>query len=110
MARSGDKAKRRERSLTGIDRLVHEPARLLIMSYLYVVDSADFVFLLRQTGLTQGNLSSHMSKLEEAGYIEVKKRFVDRRPHTMLSLSKRGASALRAYRRQMEEVFEDLPD
>ena len=54
--------------LSDIDRLIHEPARLVVMALLSVVQSADFLFLLRQTGLTQGNLSSHLSKLEEAGY------------------------------------------
>ena len=59
----------------GIDKLIHEPARLLIMSNLAVVESADFLFLLGQTGLTFGNLSSHMSRLEEAGYLKVEKKF-----------------------------------
>jgi DNA-binding transcriptional ArsR family regulator len=63
-----------------IDRLIHEPARLMIMAYLYVVESADFIFLMHHTGLTHGNLSSHMSKLEAAGYIEIVKEFVDRKP------------------------------
>ena len=60
-----------------IDKLIHEPARLQIMTQLYVVEEADFLFLMRKTGLTWGNLSSHMSKLETAGYIEVKKEFQD---------------------------------
>jgi DNA-binding transcriptional ArsR family regulator len=54
-----------------IDRLVHEPARLAIMALLYVIESADFTFLMNQTGLSWGNLSTHMSKMEEAGYIDV---------------------------------------
>ena len=53
-----------------IDRLVHEPARLMLMAVLYVIDSADFTFLMNQTGMTWGNLSAHMSKLEEAGYLD----------------------------------------
>ncbi len=57
-------------ALTDIDRLIHEPARLMILALLYVVESADFIFLMRQTELTWGNLSSYMSKLEEAGYIQ----------------------------------------
>jgi DNA-binding MarR family transcriptional regulator len=93
-----------------IDRLVHEPARLMIMACLYVVDSADFTFLSNQTGLTHGNLSSHMSKLEAAGYIEVQKEFVDRKPHTMLKLTERGREALQEYRRRMREVFGELPE
>lgn len=90
-----------------IDRIVHEPARLKIMAYLYVVDSADFVFLLSHTGLTWGNLSSHMSKLEDAGYIEVKKDFRDKRPHTMLTLTDKGRSAFEVYRQNMLELMGD---
>ena len=99
-----------QRTLEHLDRLVHEPARLMIMAYLYVIESGDFTFLSGQTGLTHGNLSSHMSKLESAGYIEVEKEFVDRKPHTMLKLTERGRDAFREYRRIMEGVFEDLPD
>jgi DNA-binding transcriptional ArsR family regulator len=73
--------------IISIDRIIHEPARLIILAYLFVVESADFLFLMRQTGLTRGNLSSHMSKLEAAGYVEVKKEFVDKIPHTLLSLT-----------------------
>jgi DNA-binding MarR family transcriptional regulator len=90
-----------------IDRIVHEPARLKIMAYLYVVDSADFVFLLSHTGLTWGNLSSHMSKLEDAGYIEVKKDFKDKRPHTMLSLTDEGRAAFEIYRQNILELMGD---
>ena len=92
-----------------IDRLIHEPARLMIMAYLYVVESADFLFLMHQTGLTHGNLSSHMSKLEAAGYIEVVKEFVDRKPHTMLQLTDKGRTAFQKYRQSMMQVFDDLP-
>lgn len=93
-----------------IDRLIHEPARLMIMAYLSVVESADFLFLMHQTGLTHGNLSSHMSKLEAAGYIEVVKEFVDRKPHTMLKLTKEGRTAFQAYRKSMMQVLDDLPE
>ncbi len=92
-----------------IDRLIHEPARLMIMAYLYVVESADFLFLMHQTGLTHGNLSSHMSKLEAAGYIEIVKEFVDRKPHTMLQLTDKGRTAFQKYRQSMMQVFDDLP-
>ena len=63
------------RTLTNVDRVIHEPARLMIVAILYAVDSADFLYLLRETGLTKGNLSAHLSRLEEAGYIEIEKRF-----------------------------------
>lgn len=87
------------------DRIVHEPARLNILAFLYVVKSADFVFLLSRTGLTYGNLSSHMSKLEEAGYIEVQKEIKNKRPHTMLTLTKEGRSAFEAYRKEMLQLL-----
>jgi DNA-binding MarR family transcriptional regulator len=89
-----------------IDRVVHEPARLKILAYLSVVKSADFVFLLSRTGLTYGNLSSHMSKLEDAGYIEVEKEIKDKRPHTMLSLTDQGRSAFEDYRKNMLELLD----
>lgn len=92
------------------DKLVHEPARLLVLANLYVVDSADFTYLTRQTGLTWGNLSSHMSKLEAAGYIEVKKEFRGKRPYTMMKLTGEGREAFREYRRKMKQVLDDLPD
>jgi len=93
-----------------VDRVIHEPARLRIMAVLYVIQSADFTFLMAQTRLSWGNLSSHMSKLEEAGYIEVQKDFVKRRPRTMLRLTEAGRSAFREYRQNMKQVLDDLPD
>ena len=97
----------REQEITpgAIDRLIHEPARLLIVSYLAVVESADFLFLMRQTGLTFGNLSSHMSRLEEAGYIKVEKRFKGRKPNTILSLTARGRKAFEQYRDQIGRML-----
>jgi DNA-binding MarR family transcriptional regulator len=92
--------------LPNIDRLVHEPARLMILAHLYVVESADFLFLMRQTALTFGNLSSHMSKLEAAGYIEVEKEFVRKKPHTMLHITDEGRAALRQYQRSMRQVLD----
>jgi DNA-binding MarR family transcriptional regulator len=96
--------------IADIDRLVHEPARLMILAVLYVVESADFVFLMRQTGLTKGNLSSHMSKLEAAGYIEIKKEFVDKIPRTLLRLADTGRAAFESYRQDMIQVLGDLAD
>lgn len=97
-------------TLNSIDRLIHEPARLLVMANLFVVESGDFTFLMRQTGLTWGNLSSHMSKLEDAGYIKVVKEFVNRKPRTMLMLTESGRQAFKQYRLQMRQVFDDLPE
>ena len=96
-------------SLIGnIDRLIHEPGRLMIMSYLSVVESADFLFLKRQTGFTWGNLSAHISKLEKAGYIEVTKEFVDKKPHTVLHLTEPGRTAFDRYRENMTQIFGDI--
>ncbi len=95
--------------LAEIDRLIHEPARLVLMSHLYVVESADFVFLLRRTGLTGGNVSSHMSKLEAAGYVVAHKLFVGKRPRTRYQLTERGREAFRRYRHTMEELNRHLP-
>ena len=99
-----------QQSLENIDRIVHEPARLMIMAFLYVVESGDFTFLSNQTGLTHGNLSSHLSRLEKAGYIEIEKEFVERKPHTMLRLTPEGRVAFREYRRIIEGVFGELPE
>jgi DNA-binding MarR family transcriptional regulator len=91
-----------------IDRLVHEPARLMILTILYVVESADFLYLMRQTGLTRGNLSSHLSKLEVAGYVNVQKEFVDKIPRTLLRLTDQGREAFRIYRQDILQVLTDL--
>jgi len=88
-----------------IDRLIHEPVRLLIMANLYVVDTADFLYLMNQLNLTFGNLSSHMSKLEEAGYINVEKEFQDKKPVTKLSLTDLGREAFEDYRQRMKHLF-----
>jgi DNA-binding transcriptional ArsR family regulator len=92
-----------------IDRIVHEPARLAILACLSAVESAEFLFVANQTGLTRGNLSSHMTKLEEAGYVEVKKEFVERIPRTLLRITRRGRTALSDYRRNMLGMLRDLP-
>lgn len=95
--------------LNNIDRLIHEPTRLMIITQLYVVESADFLFLQHQLQITAGNLSSHLSKLEEAGYVEIVKEFIERKPHTALKLTKKGRDAFNEYRKNIKKVFEDLP-
>ncbi len=107
MAKS-DKTNEDLQPIADIDRIIHEPARLMITAYLYVVESADFLFLMRQTGLTRGNLSSHMSKLETAGYVAVKKEFVEKIPRTLLSLTDDGRKAFEAYRHSMKQVLDGL--
>ena len=97
-------------AIQNIDKLIHEPARLLLMAHLFVVASADFLFLQRQTGLTWGNISSHLRKLENAGYVTVQKEFIDKKPHTTLKLTEEGRAAFNEYRKSMKQLFEDLPE
>lgn len=100
-----------ERStIAEIDKLVHEPARLSIMTQLYVIESADFTFVMNQTGLTRGNLSSHMSKLEEAGYIDVEKKFVAKKPLTLMKLTDQGRKAFKHYVNSMKQIIDDMPE
>jgi DNA-binding transcriptional ArsR family regulator len=96
-------------NLKNIDRLIHEPTRLMIMSQLFVVESADFLFLQHQLKMTPGNLSSHLSKLEEAGYVEIIKEFIERKPHTALKLTKKGRGAFKEYRKNIKKVLEEMP-
>jgi len=96
--------------IADLDRTIHAPARLMILALLAVVDSVDFTFLMTQTGLTRGNLSSHLTKLEEAGYIVITKEFVERIPRTLVRLSDEGRAAIQAYREQMRQVVDALLD
>ena len=93
-----------------LDLVIHAPARLAIVTLLHVAGGADFVFLQKQTGLTRGNLSSHLSKLEEAGYIAVEKTFVERIPRTLMALTRAGRAAFSQYRRAMRRRLDDLPE
>lgn len=95
-------------AIAGIDRNIHAPARLMVLAYLSAVGSADFTFLLNQTGLTRGNLSSHLGKLEDAGYITVTREFVEKTPRSLIRISKKGQSALESYKENMKEVLDKL--
>jgi DNA-binding MarR family transcriptional regulator len=91
-------------ALVGLDKLVHEPARLAILTALSACNSADFLFLQRLTGLTKGNLSTHLSKLEEASLIEIEKRFIGKKPNTHVLLTKEGRTAINNHWRQLENL------
>jgi DNA-binding MarR family transcriptional regulator len=82
----------------------------MIMAQLYVVQSADFLFLQRQTQMTPGNLSAHLSKLEDAGYVEITKEFIERKPHTALALTSKGRKAFKQYCRDIKQIAERLPE
>jgi DNA-binding transcriptional ArsR family regulator len=84
--------------LVGLDRVVHEPARLALLTILTAADEVEFLFLEQATGLTKGNLSAHMAKLETAGYVEVRKAFRGKLPVTSYRITEAGAKALRKYR------------
>lgn len=96
------------RSLAEVDRVIHEPARLIIATILYAVESADFTYLLRETGLTKGNLSAHLAKLEAAGYVDIEKSFRGKVPQTICKLTTTGRSAFQAYRAQMKQIVERM--
>lgn len=92
--------------LSTLDRVIHEPARLTIMTMLYTIPEADFLYLQRESGLTQGNLSSHLSRLEEAGYVLIEKTFKGKYPLTICSLTSKGREAFQEYARKMRAVSE----
>jgi DNA-binding MarR family transcriptional regulator len=96
--------------LADIDQVIHASARLMILTYLYVVESADAVFLKNMTGLTWGNLSTHLSKLEEAGYVTIDKGFRGKKPQTTIRLTGQGREAFQVYRQRIRQVFDDLPE
>jgi len=89
-----------------LDRVIHEPARLMIVTLLYAVQQADFLYLLHETGLTKGNLSAHLSKLEEAGYVRIEKTFRGKVPHTLVALTPEGRKAFEVYRQQLNALIQ----
>ena len=89
-----------------INRLVHEPARLKILAFLSLLERADFTFLVSRLGLTMGNLSAHLSTLEEAGYIEIQKGYKDNRPQTVIYITDEGRAAYESYRDQMLQLLQ----
>ncbi len=96
--------------LAGIDPVIHASARLMILTYLYVVERADYVFMMNLTGLTWGNLATHLKRLEEAGYVEMQKTFNGKKPQTFLRMTEKGRSAFQVYKRTLQQVLDDLPD
>jgi DNA-binding MarR family transcriptional regulator len=94
---------------TAIDRLIHEPSRMMIMAILYAGGQADFLYLLHETGLTKGNLSTHLTRLEQGGYVHIEKMFRGKVPQTLLSLTPEGRSAFETYRKQLKLLADALP-
>lgn len=94
----------------GVDRLLHEPARLLIAAILYNVDQVDFLYLLNETGLTKGNLSAHLAKLEANGYVLIEKTYRGKIPQTLISLTNEGRLAFETYRAQLEQIVHKMTE
>ncbi len=105
----GEAPKEEIRSLNDLDRTIHEPARLMLMAFLYVVEAGDYTYLMSETGLTWGNLGAHLNKLEEAGYIEIEKGYKGKKPNTMAHLTPAGRAAFQAYRQSLKQALDNLP-
>jgi DNA-binding MarR family transcriptional regulator len=97
-------------SLVDVDRLIHEPSRSTILAILAVVESADFLYLQRETSLTKGNLSVHLSKLEEAGYIKIEKTYHGKIPLTLCRITGEGSKAFNTYRNQLKRFVENTKE
>ena len=95
------------RNLAEVDRLIHEPARLMIVAILSAVESTDFLYLQRETGLTKGNLSSHLTKLEDAGYVKIEKTYRGKLPLTICRLTQTGQAAFKDYRQRLKKFVEN---
>ncbi len=89
-----------------LDPLVHAPVRLAVLSVLAGVEDADFVFLRESIGTTDGNLSTHLARLEEAGYVRIRKTFVGKKPHTTCAMTRKGRKAFVAYLGQLERIVQ----
>lgn len=96
--------------LANLDRLIHDPARLSILTALQNVHSADFLFLQQVTGLTPGNLSGHLTKLEDGDMVKVEKQFVGKKPHTLIRLSNTGRNAIDQHWKQLETLHKRAQD
>jgi DNA-binding MarR family transcriptional regulator len=98
------------KQLEEIDPVIHSPTRLKVMTYLYLVENIDFVYLKRITDLSWGNLSKHVTKLEEAGYVGTEKTFENKKPKTTIWLTERGRDAFQRYKDNLQQIFDSLPD
>jgi DNA-binding MarR family transcriptional regulator len=96
---------RQMQALADLDRVIHEPGRLMIAALLFAVEQADFLYLLHETGMNKGTLSSHLSRLEEAGYIDITKTFRGKIPQTLLRLTPAGRKAFDQYRRSLRQAL-----
>ncbi len=99
-----------ENPLADIDQIIHAPARLRILLMLYVVESLDYVFLKNQTGLSWGNLATHLGKLEDAGYVTIIKGYQGKKPQSQIQFTASGRDAFRKYKNTLQQILDDLPE
>jgi DNA-binding MarR family transcriptional regulator len=92
-------------AIAGLDRVIHEPGRLMVVALLFAVEKSDFLYLQHETGMNKGTLSSHLSRLEEAGYVEVSKTYRGKVPQTLLRLTAAGRKAFEDYRRKLRKAL-----
>ena len=92
---------RQIQNIADLDRVIHEPGRLMLVALLFAVDRTDFLYLQHETRMNKGTLSSHLSRLEEAGYVEVEKTYRGKVPQTLLRLTPVGRKAFEQYRRNL---------
>ena len=95
------------RAIADLDRIIHEPGRMMIVALLAAVDECDFLYLLRETELHKGNLSTHLSRLEESGYITIEKTYLGKVPRTVVRLSPRGRASFEEYRKSLNLALVD---
>lgn len=95
-------------TIADLDRVIHEPGRLMIVALLYAVESADFLYLQHETAMNKGTLSSHISRLEKEGYVNVEKTFRGKVPQTLLRLTRTGRASLEQYRRMLKRSLDPL--
>jgi DNA-binding MarR family transcriptional regulator len=95
---------RQIQAIAELDRVIHEPGRLMITALLFAVESADFLYLQYETDMNKGTLSSHLSRLEEAGYVEITKTYRGKVPQTLLRLTEAGRKAFAEYRRKLKQA------
>lgn len=93
------------RAIAALDRVIHEPGRLMIVALLWAVKECDFLYLLRETEMNKGTLSSHLARLEEAGYVEIEKTFRGKVPRTVLRLTASGRATFDDYRKKLKRVL-----
>jgi DNA-binding MarR family transcriptional regulator len=96
---------RQTQTFNELDRVIHEPGRLMIVALLFAIDQCDFLYLQHETEMNKGTLSSHLSRLEEAGYVEVEKTYRGKVPQTLLRLTASGREAFQKYRKKLKKAL-----